>query len=225
MRNMLYTTIVLVTLLIFSLISLKKQLLDRDGTLIANIMGIAIYLLGGLESFLFILLFFIVAEMATKLGRSALGKEHERRTIGNIIGNGGPALIALGFGSTVGFYGAIAAALSDTLSSEIGLLSKKKPRLITNLKEVEPGTDGGITLLGLFAGLIGAFFIGALSTLIHRNLYLASIITLSGFMGCLVDSFLGAIFELKGFLTNTEVNFFGSASGALIAHYLKNLIL
>ena len=42
---------VLIVLLIFSAISFKKKLLDRDGTIIANIMGLAIYLLGGVSSY------------------------------------------------------------------------------------------------------------------------------------------------------------------------------
>ena len=215
---------VLIVLLIFSAISFKRRLLDRDGTIIANIMGLAIYLLGGISSFLTVLLFFTVAELATKVGRSAIGSEHERRTIGNIMGNGAPALIALALGSNIAFYGAIAAALSDTLSSEIGLLSKRKPRLITNFKEVEPGTDGGVTVLGFLAGLIGAFFIAAIGAFIYKNIFIVIIITISGFIGCIVDSILGAAFEIRGILNNTQVNFLGSASGALIAHVLTILL-
>ena len=215
---------VLIVLLIFSAISFQRRLLDRDGTIIANIMGLAIYLLGGISSFLTVLLFFTVAELATKVGRSTIGSEHERRTIGNIMGNGAPALIALALGSNIAFYGAIAAALSDTLSSEIGLLSKRKPRLITNFKEVEPGTDGGVTVLGFLAGLIGAFFIAAISAFIYKNIPIVLIITVSGFIGCIVDSILGATFEIKGMLNNTQVNFLGSASGALIAYVLTILL-
>ena len=215
---------VLIVLLIFSAISFQRRLLDRDGTIIANIMGLAIYLLGGISSFLTVLLFFTVAELATKVGRSTIGSEHERRTIGNIIGNGAPALIALALGSNIAFYGAIAAALSDTLSSEIGLLSKRKPRLITNFKEVEPGTDGGVTVLGFLAGLIGAFFIAAIGAFIYKDIFIVVIITISGFIGCIVDSILGAAFEIKGMLNNTQVNFLGSASGALIAYVLTILL-
>ncbi len=215
---------VLIVLLIFSAISFKRRLLDRDGTIIANIMGLAIYLLGGISSFLTVLLFFTVAELATKVGRSAIGSEHERRTIGNIMGNGAPALIALALGSNIAFYGAIAAALSDTLSSEIGLLSKRKPRLITNFKEVEPGTDGGVTVLGFLAGLIGAFFIAAIGAFIYKNIFIVIIITISGFIGCIIDSILGAAFEIRGILNNTQVNFLGSASGALTAYVLTILL-
>lgn len=215
---------VLIILLTFSVISFKRNLLDRDGIIIANIMGLAIYLLDGIGSFLTVLLFFIIAELATKVGRGAIGSKHERRTVGNIVGNGMPALIALTLGSNIAFYGAIAAALSDTLSSEIGLLSKRKPRLIINLKEVEPGTDGGVTILGFLAGLVGAFFIASIGVFVCKEIFIAIIITISGFIGCIVDSILGATFEIKGRLNNTQVNFLGSSSGAILAYLLAILL-
>lgn len=55
---------------------------------------------------------------------------------------------------------------ADTFSSELGILSKSKPRLLTswNLREVPPGTNGGVTLAGTLAGFGGAAII-ALTTL------------------------------------------------------------
>ncbi|MCD6478728.1 MAG: DUF92 domain-containing protein [Candidatus Diapherotrites archaeon] len=217
---------VLAILLIFSVVSFIKKLLDRDGVIIANIFGLAIYLLGNFSSFLVVVIFFAVAEFATKVGRSKVGIAHERRTIGNIVGNGMPALISLASGSLAGFYGGLSAALADTLSSEIGMLSQTKPRLITDLKrEVEPGTDGGITPLGLLAGLFGALFIGMIYFLLHGSIAALGIITVCGVIGCIVDSILGATFELKGKLNNMQVNFLGSASGALLAHLLSVILL
>jgi len=217
---------VLIILAIFSVISITRKFLDRDGVIIANIFGLAIYWFGNLTSFLVVVVFFSVAELATKLGQGKEKTMHEQRTTGNIAGNGLPALVALAFGSTIGFYGGLGAALSDTLSSEIGMLSRKKPRLITDLKrEVKRGTDGGITGLGILAGLIGALFIGTIYCVVYKSYVALAIITISGLAGCIVDSFLGAIFELKGRLNNTQVNFLGSASGAIIAHILGIILL
>jgi len=54
---------------------------------------------------------------------------------------------------------------ADTFSSELGILSKSKPRLLTswNLREVPPGTNGGVTMAGTLAGFGGAFIIAVTS--------------------------------------------------------------
>ncbi|HYB03126.1 MAG TPA: DUF92 domain-containing protein, partial [Nitrososphaerales archaeon] len=67
----------------------------------------------------------------------------------------------------VGFMGSIAAAMSDTVATEIGLLSKSKPRMIVNLKKfVEPGTSGGVTLMGELACLTSALVITAIGNIL-----------------------------------------------------------
>ena len=216
--------ILLITLSIFSLTSFKKKLLDRDGILIANIVGISIYLLGGLESFFLIVFFFVKAEVATKVGRTEAKTKHETRTTGNILGNSTAAILALFFASVFGFYGAVSAALADTLSSEIGLLSKKKPRLITTWQEVEHGTDGGITLLGCIAALLGSSMIALIHLAQFHNPTAFVIIIACGLLGSLADSFFGAVLELKHVLNNAEVNFLGSASGAVVAILLRSTL-
>lgn len=61
-----------------------------------------------------------------------------------------------------------AAVAADTFSSELGILSKSKPRLLTswNLREVPPGTNGGISLVGTLAGFLGAFIIALTSVIL-----------------------------------------------------------
>lgn len=68
----------------------------------------------------------------------------------------------------VGIVANYAAVAADTFSSELGILSKSKPRLITsiNLRQVPPGTNGGVTAYGLAAGLLGSMIIVATSVLL-----------------------------------------------------------
>lgn len=67
----------------------------------------------------------------------------------------------------VGIVSNYAAVAADTFSSELGILSKTRPRLLTSwLRQVPPGTNGGITLLGTLAGLLGAFMVALTSTLL-----------------------------------------------------------
>lgn len=210
--------ILLLSLGIFSAVSYKKRLLNFEGILIANIVGIAIFLLsnGDLTYFFVAVLFFAAAEIGTVYSSKRKPK-HEARTTGNIFGNSGTAILALAFGFPFGFFAAFSSALADTLSSEIGILSKRKPVLITTLEEVEPGTDGGITPLGMNAAIVGAAIIAAVHFVIFGNVFLFMVLVLSGFFGSLVDSFFGAVFERKGMLNNAEVNFLGSLGGTAVA--------
>lgn len=61
-----------------------------------------------------------------------------------------------------------AAVAADTFSSELGILSRSRPRLLTswNFREVPPGTNGGITFWGTMAGFLGASTIAVTSVLL-----------------------------------------------------------
>jgi uncharacterized protein (TIGR00297 family) len=224
MFSYLEVAVLIVILAFFSVISLKRKLLDPAGILIANLVGLAIFYLGGITFFFLAVLFFAIAEAGTKFGSKKKPFLHGRRTIGNIFGNSGAAVIALFLGSPIAFFGALAAALADTLSSELGMLSKKKPVLITTLQEVEPGTDGGVTGMGMWSALLGAGAIALLHFALNGSFYLFVCLVLAGFFGSAADSFFGAVFEKKKMLGNTEVNFLGSSAGAITAFYLALLL-
>ena len=234
--EMVQTIIFLFLLLIFSILSYYKKALNLEGILLANIVGLTIYLIGvqqiqnGLGLFVTILLFFVISELSSRYVRTKRNiTQHEKRTKVNIIGNAGPAIIFLLMGNIIGFFGGIATALGDTLSSEIGLFSKKNPRLITNLKEkVPPGTDGGVTSLGILASFLGATIIGTYYVILF-GINLATIkiglsILIAGILGTMIDSYIGATLELKGKVGNTTTNFVATLSGAIIAIILTMLL-
>ncbi|HVD98841.1 MAG TPA: DUF92 domain-containing protein [Cytophagaceae bacterium] len=93
----------------------------------------------------------------------------------------------------------VAASNADSWASEIGVLSKKTPVMITNFKPCRPGISGGITLLGTLAGICGSMFIALLAVLLkqymlpsYSSFTLFTWITLAGTFGLLLDSLLGA---------------------------------
>jgi len=212
--------ILLVFLALFTLIVLKKKNYDIEGILTGNIIGIASYLLGGLTAFMVIAYFFGIGEIGTIYGRSKRKEKHEKRSTGNVLGNSLPSLIFLLF-SPIAFFAGIAGALADTLAAEIGMLSKKKPVLITNFKKVYRGTDGAVTALGLIASIIGAGLIALIHYGLFRNINYFLIILVAGFIGSIADSYLGATLQRKGLLNNNSVNFFATAIGAAVAFILS----
>ncbi|KAH7262156.1 integral membrane protein DUF92-domain-containing protein [Fusarium tricinctum] len=117
----------------------------------------------------------------------------------------------------VGIIANYAAVAADTFSSELGILSTGQPRLITSptLRKVPRGTNGGVTLLGLGAGLLGSMIIvtasmlflpscneesahtpagGAPWTMLERRKFM-SFMVLWGALGSVLDSFLGGLFQ------------------------------
>lgn len=54
----------------------------------------------------------------------------------------------------------LACCLGDTLASELGILSKSPPLLITTFRRVPPGTNGAMSVLGTTVSILGGGFIG-----------------------------------------------------------------
>ena len=129
------------------------------------------------------------------------------------------------FGNYAGFIGSIATATADTMASEVGVATT--PRLITNFKKVPPGTDGGISVVGTLAGIIGAGLIGLAAYMlgVYPDLTKTMVIAVvAGTFGCFVDSILGAALEIKGYLNNEHVNLLATLAGALLGNIMVWMI-
>ncbi|MDK1029436.1 MAG: DUF92 domain-containing protein [Anaerolineae bacterium] len=202
-----------VAILLASLIAylaFRVRSLDRSGAYAAFLIGTMIFGLGGWR-WAFLLLAFFISSSALSRAFDAHKREASekyakgnQRDAGQVMGNGAiPALFAglhvLYPGETwpwLGFAAALAAVNADTWATELGVLNRTSPRLITNLRVlVEKGTSGGVSMLGTLASLAGAMVIGFLAELLFSigiTWLIFLPVTVAGFLGALFDSFLGA---------------------------------
>ncbi|KAJ3551505.1 hypothetical protein NM688_g4666 [Phlebia brevispora] len=107
--------------------------------------------------------------------------------------------------------------LGDTLASELGILSPSPPRLITTLKAVPPGTNGGVSFNGLLHSAGGGMLMGVtmgLSLLVEssqcRTEWRTALLPLlgwgsfAGLAGSLLDSLLGATVQRTKYSLKTK---------------------
>lgn len=218
------------------IIVLKKQLLTiPSGVLVAAIFGVFFFLIN--PSFWLAIVTFsmsssLLTKMKTKEKRSItldFEKGSSQRDAKQVFANSlVPALFVIGYALFelipslsetgnlivdpfnplfIAVFASFAVHNADTWATEIGILSKRSPRMIINPKmTVKPGTSGGVTINGLTASLLGGallaliyFFIVIIFTFTSIfNLQLLSIsfiIIIAGLLGSIIDSIEGATIQ------------------------------
>ncbi|MHA1960959.1 MAG: DUF92 domain-containing protein [Candidatus Thorarchaeota archaeon] len=234
----------LLVMAVMGTLAYKAGFVDISGLISAFIIGFAVWYTGGPASFTILLFFFLAAGMATKFkynakSKAGLAQEGKgKRSWKNVIGSGIiPLVFSIGmyaanvsgnldlaFWMFGGFIGAVATTTADTLASEIGVFSKRKPRLITHLRRKVPkGTIGAVSLLGEGVALLAGLIIGVIALSFHllapgtvpinsveQLVFLIPLAVMTGFIGCNLDSLIGAIAqnrfvcEICGSITDSE---------------------
>ena len=191
------------------------RFLDWKGSVAGGSLGYLYYIFGGRLHFAVVLIFLVVGGFATRFKYRRKYGERGRGVRGwtNVIANGGVAASiavlahALGMDSRVGvamFVGAISAAFTDTMATEVGMLSKSKPVMLTTFKRTEAGSPGAVTALGLAGSLLAPLSIFIVFTLFGGG-YLSEsglvpwllLMMATGFTGSLFDSLVGGLIQSR----------------------------
>lgn len=198
-----------------ALIGWRLHWLSAGGALASFLLGAVVFGLGGVPWAAVLLTFFITSSALSKFFKQRKTNPEKfyskgtQRDAGQVFANGGLAgflVVAHVFFPDswlpwMGFVAAFAAANADTWATELGVLSRRKPRLITSGREVEAGTSGGITLTGILAALAGSGVVVLVSWLVWPGDLTPvqggqiCILILAGLAGSLVDSWLGATLQ------------------------------
>lgn len=211
---------------VFALAALAIRAVDRSGAAMGFLLGVVIYLGYGYKSFLVLLAFFVLGSVATRLGyarKAARGVAEGRRGARSWREAAANTLAAAFFSILVvtthyeaaflvALIAALAEAAGDTISSEIGQWLSGRAYMITTLKPVPTGQDGGISLLGTLAGMgatVVIIAVGYALGLCRPGTAVVAFVAAGA--GNLVDSYLGATIERRGLVGNGIVNFAGTS--------------
>ena len=232
----LVVTVGLVALLL--VLSSRARMLDATGSKAAALLGLIVGGLGHWTWLLILLGFLLSSHKATKWRfeeKTALGlceSSDGHRGWTNVVANGAiPGLICIyaylseDWANVVWIFGAaVAVAASDTFASEIGCLDPRV-RMITTFKPCQQGENGGFSPNGQLAAAVGSSVVALLTALAWwltvdagevEAMELTGVLALIGWLGCQIDSYLGALLENRGYLTKGSVNALAITGGVVL---------
>lgn len=194
---------------VFAALAYRLGMVSRSGALGGFLVAALIYSGLGWRGFTILALFVIGGSVLTRLGyrrkeRSGTAEGGGgRRGARNALANAGVAVVCALLAAltphpetfAAAFVASLGAAFADTAESEVGQLFDVRPRLITTLRAVPPGTDGAVSLPGTLAGVGAAGMTASLGLAIGlvQSPGLAILVAVAGFLGTVADSLIGAL--------------------------------
>jgi uncharacterized protein (TIGR00297 family) len=224
---------IIILLLVAGFVSYVLGKLTLWGSLTGVVISILIYLGAGLPGIFMLAAFFILGTAVTSYKKEYKLKAHlaesydTKRTMSQVIANGGIAALLAVLNIAledpiimVMIAGTLASSASDTFSSELGNIYGRNFYNILTLEKDKRGLDGVVSIEGTLFGILGSLIIASIYIAAFGWSLAFFAITIAGIAGNLWDSFLGALFERKGLLSNDAVNFLNNVFAATIALFL-----
>jgi uncharacterized protein (TIGR00297 family) len=169
---------------------------------------------------------FVLTFLATRFRRASkekrgLAEARRGRSASQVAANLGVAALFAAAGSYSGCIAALAEAAADTVSSEIGQALGGPTVMISTLRKVPSGVDGGVSLVGTVAGVAAAGVIAGIGGIGHALWPHGAAVMIAACSGLFFDSLLGATVERRGWIGNDLVNFFSTLFAAIVAETLS----
>lgn len=247
-----------------ALIAYRRGSLSGSGVAGAILTGTLHFGFGGLTWGLTLIAFFVSGTLLSRYRereKAPVARQYEkggRRDLGQTLANGGAgALLAVVFNRHpsvwlfAAFVGVMATVAADTWATELGVLARRPPRLITTGRVVPAGTSGGVTPLGTGAALAGGLVMGlsawGLAATFGSGVgawWIALIGLVAGLAGSMTDSLLGATVQAQyrdasggmteragavrvrgaAWVTNDAVNALSSLIGGIVGAVISLLL-
>ncbi len=219
---------ILFFLVILFLLSYFLKILDLIGSIFAFVLGFLVTYFGSFYFLILLIVFVSVSFLATKYKHSKkekfVGFENTRSWISVVSKGIVPLIVALMpfnfMDKAILFSVAVAAATSDTISGEIGVLSDNA-FYITNFKKAKPGENGAVSLSGEFWAFVGSLIIAIFAlAFFNIGIFQFIFIIIFGFLGSQFDSIFGYIFENRGKIKKYTVNILAIGISIILAYLI-----
>ena len=214
----------------FGYFAYRARAMDLSGLFSGALVGLLLIVFADVRWFVVLLVFFVLGAGTTRYRfdyKRRIGVEEGKsgvRGYRNVFANGIVAAAAAVLWGMTGhpscialFLGSVATAAADTVASEIGVTART-PFLITTFERVQPGTNGGVTLVGELAAGLAALAIGLVALLLGiADLSMLVVTVAAGLVGTNVDSVIGAVLENRGLIGNSGTNLLSTLAGGTFA--------
>lgn len=207
--NYILLTFILLTMAFGSYFLFRFKILTREASFTAFVLGFYLAGILGWSWFLSVLLFFTSSTAFTILNHSKHdhGKQSVPRNTCQVIAN----IIWAVISSALFLYNSneffilfyivfVSAVTADTWASELGPVFHKRSFSLATGRMEPSGVNGGISVIGSAGAFAGSIFISSTSYYLfffHYNWSIIIILSISAFLSCFSDSFLGAFLENK----------------------------
>jgi uncharacterized protein (TIGR00297 family) len=211
---------------VVALVTWRLALVSASGAWAGAVAGLLVVLAGGWGAYAALWAFFAAGTAATRWGYGRKARQgvaqadRGRRGAAHVVANVGvpAALLVLG-APPVAFVAALAAALADTLGTEIGGLYGHSPFSPVKLRRLPVGSAGAVSAPGILAGAAGSALMGGVGVLAGILPVTAiAVVAAAGIAGSLAESLALDLTRTSGLRLDHEfANAFNTLVGALVA--------